>query len=515
MQARGRATISAVLIVKDEEDVLESCLESVSWADEIVVYDTGSSDSTRAIAARFTDLVVEGYWDDDFGGARNRALEHATGEWVLSIDADEVFVGEPSALRARLGVGGVARHVLTVRSARPVDLGPAAESIAVRVFRRRECHWVGRLHEQVVIRPGRRTNALFASVPDVQLLHSGYRQDVVDAKDKAGRNVRLAERELAAALAAGRTDNLTVLRVNLARSFVIAGRVREALDLAEEIASCGDPAPLVVVELAGTMSWLAHVNGDHAGSERWLDRWLAATDHPAWAHARRAEFSAERGDAPAVLEAVAHVPTSTLNDFGQRLERLDLSRIESWALHTLGRHDDAVDLVLAAARSGRTPSTPEVLVATFEAAGRPLEELLPLLSAESWSGLAVLAGHSSSPSGLVLLRQMRRHRPEDVTVLTCAAAWGTRMTVEEALDWSTSIRAVGLAELCPLRALATCAERDPRERVLAAAVAFTAFTDAQALPALEGALAQVLPEHEAELAELVESVAPGLLTPSA
>ncbi len=70
--------ISVCLIVKDEEEMLASCLESVAdIADEIVVYDTGSTDGTVEIARAAGARVIEGYWDDSFARARNAALAHA------------------------------------------------------------------------------------------------------------------------------------------------------------------------------------------------------------------------------------------------------------------------------------------------------------------------------------------------------------------------------------------------------------------------------------------------------
>src|SRR5205814_2119240 len=101
--ASPRPLLSACLIVKDEEDVLAECLASVrDFVDEIVVYDTGSTDRTRQIAAEHGAHVITGYWNDHFGDARNRALEHCTGEWVLQIDADEIATGDPAELRERL-----------------------------------------------------------------------------------------------------------------------------------------------------------------------------------------------------------------------------------------------------------------------------------------------------------------------------------------------------------------------------------------------------------------------------
>lgn len=85
-------TISLCMIVKNEEEVLARCLDSVKdVADEIVIVDTGSSDSTKGIAARYTDKVFDYPWNDDFAAARNESFGHATGDFILWLDADDVL----------------------------------------------------------------------------------------------------------------------------------------------------------------------------------------------------------------------------------------------------------------------------------------------------------------------------------------------------------------------------------------------------------------------------------------
>src|SRR5690625_5030243 len=82
-------SLAAVLIVKNEAAHLRACLETVSWADEIVVLDAGSEDNTCEIAREFTDKVaVNADWQG-FGIQRQRAEAMATSHWVLMIDADE------------------------------------------------------------------------------------------------------------------------------------------------------------------------------------------------------------------------------------------------------------------------------------------------------------------------------------------------------------------------------------------------------------------------------------------
>jgi len=80
--------LSVVIITKNEEAGIRRCLESVTWADEIVVLDSGSTDATVRICREYTQHVHETGWPG-FGPQKNRALERATADWVLSLDADE------------------------------------------------------------------------------------------------------------------------------------------------------------------------------------------------------------------------------------------------------------------------------------------------------------------------------------------------------------------------------------------------------------------------------------------
>ncbi|HEY7630277.1 MAG TPA: glycosyltransferase family 2 protein [Thermoleophilaceae bacterium] len=86
-------TISACLIVRDEEERLPAALASVAFCDQIVVVDSGSTDRTREIAQEAGALVVENPWPG-FSAQRNVAIDHATSDWVLEIDADETLTPE-------------------------------------------------------------------------------------------------------------------------------------------------------------------------------------------------------------------------------------------------------------------------------------------------------------------------------------------------------------------------------------------------------------------------------------
>lgn len=81
--------LSVVIITKNEAHNIRACLESAAWADEIIVVDSGSTDDTVKISESMgAQVYITGDWPG-FGPQKNRALSHATGEWVLSLDADE------------------------------------------------------------------------------------------------------------------------------------------------------------------------------------------------------------------------------------------------------------------------------------------------------------------------------------------------------------------------------------------------------------------------------------------
>jgi len=82
------SSVSVILITKNEAANIRECLQSVSWADEIIVVDSGSTDDTVAISRQMGAQVYEHDWPG-FGPQKNRALSYASKEWVFSIDADE------------------------------------------------------------------------------------------------------------------------------------------------------------------------------------------------------------------------------------------------------------------------------------------------------------------------------------------------------------------------------------------------------------------------------------------
>jgi len=88
-------TLSLCMIVKNEQQFLPDCLESVrNIVDQIVIIDTGSVDNTVEIAKRYSSEVHYFKWCDDFSAARNESIKYASGDWIFWIDADERLLPE-------------------------------------------------------------------------------------------------------------------------------------------------------------------------------------------------------------------------------------------------------------------------------------------------------------------------------------------------------------------------------------------------------------------------------------
>ena len=92
---KERPSVSACMIVKNEEELLPECLDSIrDWVDEIIIVDTGSSDKTIEIAKSYGAKVFHQEWEGNFSKHRNYSLAQATSEWIFIIDADERIITE-------------------------------------------------------------------------------------------------------------------------------------------------------------------------------------------------------------------------------------------------------------------------------------------------------------------------------------------------------------------------------------------------------------------------------------
>jgi glycosyltransferase involved in cell wall biosynthesis len=186
------------MIVKDEEALLSRCLDSVQpIADEIIIVDTGSTDRTKEIAAKYTSLIFDYTWANDFAAARNESLRHATSKWILVMDADEYLAVEDydkwndflsheeplSHLAYTLPVinfTGEKEYQDDLTTSPVTRLFPNSMGIC---FERP-------IHEQLT---RGELGELYHKKIDLNIYHTGYQDQRVAEKDKHARNMQIFE----------------------------------------------------------------------------------------------------------------------------------------------------------------------------------------------------------------------------------------------------------------------------------------------------------------------------------
>ena len=152
-------TISLCMIVKNEEKVLARCLDSLDGLmDEIIIVDTGSTDRTKEIAARYTDKVFDFEWIDDFSAARNFAFSKANMEYIYSADADEVLSAENRELFLQMKQVLLPEiEIVQMKYGNQLQYGSVYnfdEEYRPKLFKRkRDFVWVEPIHETIRLEP--------------------------------------------------------------------------------------------------------------------------------------------------------------------------------------------------------------------------------------------------------------------------------------------------------------------------------------------------------------------------
>jgi len=237
--------ISAVLVVRDEAGEIRDCVtELAGFADEVVVYDTGSADDTASLARAAGAVVVDGFWDGDLGRARTAAAAAASGDWVLVVDADERVTGDRAEVRELLAAddGPDARDVL-VHEAAADGLG-GGHRWATRLVRRGRVVWAGRVHEQPVRADGLPPVAETMPSHVLGVEHRGYADPEVQRR-KGEQHAHLAESELHALLRLRPHDRAGIAEalLELGRSLITANRPQDAVDTFETLRELAPRTP--------------------------------------------------------------------------------------------------------------------------------------------------------------------------------------------------------------------------------------------------------------------------------
>lgn len=195
--------LSVILITMNEAANIRACLESVDWADEIVVVDAGSTDGTLEIAREFTSHVyLHPDWPG-FGPQKNHALDYATGDWVLSLDADERVTPE---LRAEIAAVLASPHAegyriprLSSFCGRFMHHSGWRPDYVLRLFRRDKGRFSDALVHEAVQLQGRIDNLKhdllhysYRDLDDVLLKLNGYSSAAAEMLERRGKRGGLA-----------------------------------------------------------------------------------------------------------------------------------------------------------------------------------------------------------------------------------------------------------------------------------------------------------------------------------
>jgi glycosyltransferase involved in cell wall biosynthesis/tetratricopeptide (TPR) repeat protein len=246
----ARQRLSVCIIAKDEEHNLPACLDCLAGLDaEIVVCDTGSTDRTREIAREKGAKVVEFPWIDHFAAARNACLEHASGEWIFWLDADDrLDVENREKLRLLLANLPNENVGYSMKCRCLADPAHGTETTVdhIRLFRNDpRIRWRYRVHEQIL--PAIREAGGEVRWADVEIQHTGYTDPALRQR-KLQRDMRLLRMEYEEQP----HDPFTLF--NLGQSLQEMGQPAEALPFLAESLERSHPKDSIVRKLYSLMA---------------------------------------------------------------------------------------------------------------------------------------------------------------------------------------------------------------------------------------------------------------------
>ena len=190
-------TISACMIIKNEEHNLSRCLTSIQpLVDEIIIVDTGSTDKSIEIAESFGAKVYHHLWENDFSKHRNQSLDYATCNWVLIVDADEEFFFGPDGIRT------IKEKVLPLVEKQNNSAAVLLKDIqqgnilmqfsTARFFKRGKVYYDGIVHNRAIVKG----HAVVIPETIVYMHHYGYDLTPEKKQQKFDRSVGLLKKRL-------------------------------------------------------------------------------------------------------------------------------------------------------------------------------------------------------------------------------------------------------------------------------------------------------------------------------
>lgn len=196
----AKNTLSIAMIVKNEAHHLPRCLEHAQlFADEVVIVDTGSTDTTKEVAKKFTTKIFDFVWCDDFAKARNASLEKCTQDFVMWLDADDI-VTKDNALKIKKLLGNsIDWDVIYLQYVCNVDANGNPTNILrkERIFRNKlGIKYIYPIHE--MLKWPANPLRFHMSDEEIMIYHRQTKehQNLHPHKDSAARNIKILEKAL-------------------------------------------------------------------------------------------------------------------------------------------------------------------------------------------------------------------------------------------------------------------------------------------------------------------------------
>ncbi|MGC9156448.1 MAG: tetratricopeptide repeat-containing glycosyltransferase family 2 protein, partial [Ferrimicrobium sp.] len=429
--------VSLCMIIKDEEEYLGDALHSVEGlADEIIVYDTGSSDHSIEIAESYGAKVILGEWRDDFAWARNQTLDHAAGQWILWIDADERVRGDKDALRLRLEDPFAPYESYSIRIQNATGAGlTSMEHFANRIFRRKDCYWRGAIHETVWYRDNRRTNYAIRA-PEIHLEHLGYLDASLAGRNKADRNISVSDQNESA-------DSPEEVALHKARSLTMGGRFDEAIELLETKVLGRDSPAMHRIALLMLGVWY-RVVGRYDDAKGILAQYSDAEIDPAFAEAEYAQLAFVQEDFDQALLHANRVTHFVADRDGLTVSPDNLAGLKARALAQLGRHEEAAQTILGALQRGVLEVHLGELIDWMNQGDVPMTELAKAIpDSKKTLVLAQLLQIDPVVADQVLV-ELHDANPTDLAILATASLVAKQLDSQRQTSWQSTLAKAGL-----------------------------------------------------------------------
>ncbi len=468
--------LSLAMIVKNEEDNLTKAVDSVrSLVEDVVVVDTGSTDDTIAIIAQ---MGLEAYhfdWIDDFGAARDFALDNTGSDWVLHLDADETFEVDPTAFLAELAelVGNGVAAFANIYNHDQLELADAMSHQMIRVARRVDVRWSGMIHEQLFERCDLRSPVV-GEIQSGHIDHFGYTSIGDAIKKKSDRNLRIAKQYYEM-----RRDAYSL--IHLARTYILAGESDVAEAMLEEAVEKGQIEHLWFPVVYRLLIESKLGKSEVESAKKYVVEFGSRFPRRADQMAREALVLAKEGDISGALSVFRTLPVREVYPGDMTFYRAQIVPSIAKYVGEAGNYFEACLIMLNTMdEAGGVEVHPGLLIDYMEKANiAPMEfyRRIPQDRRVSVFGLIRQLDLIDPDLGSRFVIDLLKNGVSDLVVLVTAAEVSKFAHVALKLEISAFLRAAGMYDHCPLITSAKDLRLPIAERIASAFVAYGAFND--------------------------------------